>query len=91
MAWQLQEAKQRFSHVVDQARAHGPQVVTRRGKEVAVVLSIEEYRKITGGSLLAALSDLAPVGGDVFADILDEIVAERQLPMNLPRTPVAEP
>jgi prevent-host-death family protein len=47
MRWQLQEAKQRFSELVRQARAHGPQVVTRHGEEVAVVVSVEEYRRLT--------------------------------------------
>jgi antitoxin Phd len=47
MRWQLQEAKQRFSELVRHARAHGPQVVTRHGEEVAVIVSIEEYRRLT--------------------------------------------
>lgn len=47
MRWQLQEAKQRFSELVRHARSHGPQVVTRHGEEVAVVVSIEEYRRLT--------------------------------------------
>ena len=40
MRWQLQEAKQRFSELVRQARSNGPQVVTRHGEEVAVIVSI---------------------------------------------------
>jgi prevent-host-death family protein len=44
--WQLQDAKQQFSRVVDQARSDGAQVVTRNGKEVAVVLGIDEYRRL---------------------------------------------
>lgn len=44
--WQLQDAKNRFSEVVDNAMQQGPQVVTRRGKEAVVVISIEEYRKM---------------------------------------------
>lgn len=44
--WQLQEAKNRFSEVVDEALAHGPQTVTRHGREVVVILSMEEYRRI---------------------------------------------
>ena len=47
MRWQLQEAKQRFSELLRHARAHGPQVVTRHGQEVAVVVSIEDYRRLT--------------------------------------------
>ncbi len=44
--WQLQEAKNRLSEVVDSALRQGPQVITRRGAETAVVLSIEDYRKM---------------------------------------------
>ena len=47
MSWQLQEAKNKLSKVVEEARKSGPQVITVRGKEAAVVLSIEEYRRIT--------------------------------------------
>jgi len=47
MRWQLQEAKQRFSELVRHARADGPQVVTKHGEEVVVVVSIEEYRRLT--------------------------------------------
>lgn len=46
-SWQLQEAKNRLSHVVDEAVKHGPQVITRRGVETAVVIGVEEYRKLT--------------------------------------------
>lgn len=45
-AWQLQTAKNRFSEVVDQAIEQGPQVITRRGAEAVVVISIEEYRRL---------------------------------------------
>ncbi len=44
--WQLQEAKNRLSQVVDQALHKGPQLITRRGVEAAVVLSVAEYRKL---------------------------------------------
>jgi antitoxin Phd len=45
--WQLQEAKSKLSEVVDEAIHHGPQVITKRGVEVAIVLSSVEYRKMT--------------------------------------------
>lgn len=48
LAWQLQEAKNRLSEVVDRALAEGPQVVTRRGEAVVVVVSYEEWKKKTG-------------------------------------------
>jgi prevent-host-death family protein len=44
--WQLQDAKNRFSEVVKKALAGGPQIVTKRGVEKVVILSIEEYRKL---------------------------------------------
>ena len=46
MMWQLQEAKQRFSEVVRQAQDEGPQVVTRHGQEVVVVIAFEEYERL---------------------------------------------
>ena len=45
-AWQLQEAKNKFSEVVEEALRHGPQIITKRGVETAVVLSFTDYRKI---------------------------------------------
>lgn len=47
--WQLQEAKNKFSEVVERAVKDGPQVVTRRGVETAIVLSYEEYRRMLLG------------------------------------------
>lgn len=44
--WQIQEAKNKLSEVVEEAIQHGPQVISRRGAEVAVVLSYEEYRTL---------------------------------------------
>lgn len=48
MAWQLQEAKQRFSELVRRAEREGPQVVTRHGEEVVVVVPAEEWRRMSG-------------------------------------------
>ena len=47
--WQLQEAKQRFSELIRSVEADGPQFVTRHGEEVAVVVSIAEYRHLREG------------------------------------------
>lgn len=48
MVWQVQEAKQRFSEVLRRARADGPQLVTKHGEQIAVVLSIEEFHRLRG-------------------------------------------
>jgi len=44
--WQLQEAKNKFSNLVDKARHDGPQFVTKHGKESVVIIAIEDYQKL---------------------------------------------
>ena len=48
MIWQLQTAKQKLSEVVDRAVAEGPQTISRHGRETAVVVSVQDYRRLTG-------------------------------------------
>jgi prevent-host-death family protein len=48
MQWQVQDAKQRFSELIRTAHTDGPQVVTRHGEEIAVVIDIVEYRHLRG-------------------------------------------
>jgi len=43
--WQLQEAKAKFSEVIDRAEKEGPQIITRRGIETAVIVPIDEWRR----------------------------------------------
>lgn len=57
MAWAIQDAKARFSEFVDTSLREGPQVVTRRGVEVAVLAPIEEWRRLTR-STRPSLKDL---------------------------------
>lgn len=51
--WQLQEAKARFSEVVEGALAGDPQVVTRRGRPAVVVIPYEEYERLHADSTSA--------------------------------------
>ncbi len=44
--WQLQDAKKKFSEVVERALNDGPQLITHHGEKTAVVLSYEEYSKM---------------------------------------------
>lgn len=79
MKWQVQEAKQRFSEVLRAVETEGPQTITRHGEEVAVILGIAEYRRLTQPNItftehLLSFSDL----GDVVADVLDEVERERK-------------
>lgn len=49
-SWQLNEAKSRFTEFLNAALKKGPQVVTRRGIETAVLVPIEEWRRVESGS-----------------------------------------
>jgi antitoxin Phd len=57
MAWPIQDAKARFSEFVDTSLREGPQVVTRRGVEIAVLAPIDEWRRLTR-STRPSLKDL---------------------------------
>lgn len=46
--WHLQTAKARFSEVVKRAKAVGPQHVTVYGRDEVVVISTEDFRRLTG-------------------------------------------
>ena len=43
--WPLQDAKNRLSELVDRAMAGIPQIITRRGKQVVVVIGIEDFKR----------------------------------------------
>jgi prevent-host-death family protein len=45
--WPVQDAKARFSELLDASVKEGPQIVTRRGVETAVLVPIEEWRRIS--------------------------------------------
>ena len=44
--WPLQDAKARFSEILDKCLAEGPQMVTKRGAEAAVLVPTDEWRRI---------------------------------------------
>ena len=58
MAWQLQEAKAKFSELVQKAIDEGPQTVTRHGKDAVVVLSAEQFELMKKRQI--DLKDLLP-------------------------------
>lgn len=51
--WTVQDAKNKFSAVVDAALAGTPQEVTRRGKPAVVVMSADEYHRLVEGAVKA--------------------------------------
>jgi prevent-host-death family protein len=56
--WQVQEARRQFRQLFDDAVDKGPQRVSRQGKRTVVVLSEEEWKR---------LSDAVPSFGDLLA------------------------
>lgn len=66
--WPLQDAKARFSEFLDTCLAQGPQLVTRRGAEAAVLVSIDEWRRLQAAARpslkVLLLADTARVGED---------------------------
>jgi prevent-host-death family protein len=72
--WQLQEAKNRFSEVVQRAKREGPQTVTLRGERAAVILSSADYDRLTQGRP-NLVDDL--LAGPLFDDDLVRAIARR--------------
>jgi antitoxin Phd len=49
-SWQVQDAKARFTEFLNTALKKGPQIVTRRGVETAVLVPIEDWRRLEQSS-----------------------------------------
>ena len=73
MEWQLQDAKNQFSKVVQKARHEGPQEITVRGERTAVLLSARDYDALRAGrpTLVDDLLD-GPAWDDALADAVEE-------------------
>lgn len=77
--WQLQDAKNRFSELVDRTLRKGPQVVTRHGRKVVVVLPYDDYeRMVRPQNNLAEFLLNSPLAGSEL-----EIVRDRSLPRHV--------
>jgi prevent-host-death family protein len=77
--WQIQDAKQRFSEMIRAVASQGPQVITRHGEDVAVVVDTGEYRRLTqSAASLAGILLGGPTLDEGTADVFAEIEAERQ-------------
>jgi len=70
-SWQLQEAKARFSEFLDAAVKKGPQIVTRRGVETAVLVPIEEWNRLQKAAR-PTLKELLLGPGPRFDDLVPE-------------------
>jgi len=49
-AWPVQDAKARFSELLDACVNEGPQLVTRRGAETAVLIPIAEWKRLSNAA-----------------------------------------
>jgi prevent-host-death family protein len=68
--WQLQDAKNRLSRLVDEAAKGEPQIITRRGRAAAVVVSPEQFRRLSrGGKGLVAFLRSSPLVGIPLDDL----------------------
>jgi prevent-host-death family protein len=77
--WQIQDAKQRFSEMIRAVAQEGPQVITRHGEDVAVVVDIAEYRRLTRPAVdLAGILLGGPKIDNGEAEVFTKIEAERK-------------
>jgi antitoxin Phd len=49
-AWPIQDAKARFSEMLEACTSEGPQLVTKRGAEAAVLVPVDEWRRLKAQS-----------------------------------------
>lgn len=49
-AWSVQDAKARFSELLDTCMVEGIQVITKRGTEAAVLVPVDEWRRLTAAA-----------------------------------------
>ncbi len=83
--WQIQDAKQRFSEMIRAVVHDGPQIITRHGEEVAVVVDIAEYRRLTHTAVdLTGLLLGEPALSDDAVEALAEVEAERKADLGHP-------
>ena len=81
MEWPLQDAKNKFSALVNAALAGEPQQVTRRGQPAVVVLATEEYERLCR----LERADAPTLGGLLLEIPQDDRDFER---MSLPARPI---
>jgi prevent-host-death family protein len=62
--WTVADAKAKFSEVIDQAQARGPQTITRNGRQAVMVVAVQEWeRKTKRSGNLAEFFAASPLRG----------------------------
>ena len=77
--WQVQDAKARFSEFLEASLRRGPQVVTRRGVEAAVLLPVDEWRRLQRAAK-PGLKELLLADQPRFDDIIPPRGLQRRRP-----------
>jgi antitoxin Phd len=80
MSWPVQGAKARFSELLEVTIKKGPQVVTKRGVETAVLVSIDEWRRLQS-SARPGLKELLLGPGPRFENLVLERRLRRRKPV----------
>jgi prevent-host-death family protein len=76
--WQVQDAKAKFSEFLNACLSHGPQIVTRRGEEAAVLVPIEVWNQMKNGARPTLKSWLLASGPKADMDIPPRGKAKRR-------------
>lgn len=73
--WPLDEARDKLSELIHEAREHGPQAISVRGREAAILLSVEEYHRMKRPrrSMLQILQESPLADPDVDLERQDEL------------------
>jgi len=88
MAWQVQEAKQRFSEVL-RLVPEEDQIITRHGEEVAAIVDIDKYRRLKQAAQASTRTYpglFPPLIDGEYADAMETVTSERRRPTGGSRT-----
>lgn len=81
--WAVQDAKARFSEFLEACIAEGPQMVTKRGAEAAVLVPVEVWRRLQAGAPPSLKELLLAEGGRMQLPLPQRGRAHRRTPPNL--------
>jgi len=82
-AWPVQDAKARFSELLDVCISEGPQMVSRRGAEVAVLVPIDEWKRLHSAARPSIKSLLLSDEGRSVLALPERGKAKRRAPVAL--------
>lgn len=80
-SWKLQDAKARFSEFLDATLKKGPQIVTRRGVETAVLVPIAQWRRLQQAARPGLKELLLAEGPRVEDLLLERRTSRRRKPL----------